>query len=306
MSQTGCDAGNKRPLPVLGSVAAPLPYLGPAKSEQVEGWTVGRNCPSIHRGGRGDGSVSLQAHQLVCNAFENLTKSKLCAQLCSAVELAGRRVEEVSPAGCVGALLGIPLKTVRTIVRRSNSESQPISASATTMPSKPLAPAQPPEQIDGRTRDVHRCAPVGVIEKAVTAANGSSLAQFFSSQALAGSFADTYATLAIGRNLGVESKLAIAMRNGSLCSMLIVNGFTLDLYPKLVNLMDAHLPRAFGELNHSTRFATGFRTSLTRALTSVQTTALYSIIPAVRVPSDFVRTFDAVTMISGDTLFIAM
>jgi hypothetical protein len=94
----------------------------------------------------------------------------------------------------------------------------------------------------------------------------------------------------------------VALRAACLCSKVIACGWAQEAYPQLIALLDFWFPGQFGQLNHSVKFLRGFKTSLLETGLREQRAAVHSVLPALRIYSDFVRTFDSVTPKTGDTL----
>ena len=238
--------GNKRPLPSLGGTqdsAPALPILESNKSARIESWIPGENCPSIHRGGCGDGAVGLQAHQFVSNAYHNIKLIATWHELCSALTSAGCKLEQPSEAGCVAALLGLPLKTVRGILRKDAECSTTVRKAIGHLPV-----SQAVSQDHLNTAGKIPCSNPGLVEQAASflTNSGPSSGRASPSQVIRDKLAITQLNRQPGCTLNEESKLAIAVRNASLCSLLVVNCFSPEIYPKLIHIMDAHFSGALG------------------------------------------------------------
>ena len=89
---------------LVDSAKTPLPALFDNTIAETETpWIPGLTCPSVHRGGAGDGAVGLQAYHLVNNLFENIQKlGPGWEQLASEISVAGISLSEWGIVGLVG------------------------------------------------------------------------------------------------------------------------------------------------------------------------------------------------------------
>ena len=113
----------KRPLPDLGPT---LPFLGASAAipQVLFNWDIGKNCPSIYRGGLGEGAVGIQAHQILCNGVANLSKLPMWPDLVTALRTVGCNIEQDSVVGCLAGLLGLRLPTVKHVVGRMKNPTR--------------------------------------------------------------------------------------------------------------------------------------------------------------------------------------
>ena len=71
-----------------------------------------------------------------------------------------------------------------------------------------------------------------------------------------------------------------------------------------MHALDAQFPGEFGTLNHSERFAAQFAPILLKNIRAVQVRAIHTTIRALRLPSDYARIIDGLTLQSGESLLI--
>ena len=283
------------------------------------GWrTGGLGLP--HRrytgGGRGagEGGISLQALQLITNGYTTVNVLPMWVDIHDSLVAAGRVVEEKSVAGTTAALLGLPLKTLRRTLHRDpasvRSETHRAAHSSTSHAGQGVSP--PTRTVVAEQRVQSR--PRGFVEDAAQVAVAAVSAPTMSST-ISRALAPNALRDALMRQtragvdhdqLKMEDRLAMGIRIASVCTFLIVNGLSPDLYPKIINMLDPHFPSTFGELNHSVWFANTFRKAALRSLVAEEQQLLCSVLPALRIPSDFARVFDTMTTENGDTLLIHM
>ncbi len=292
------------PLPDLTCGAPRLPEVfAPTQAEADVDWVMGWNCPSIHRGG--GGACGIQAYHLLNNVCANLRRlpHAVQAQWLHDAADSGLRVEQRSAVGLASALCGMSVKSVRDIVHRdpprqaeTRREGLPASSSAAAC-------------VLNASRLPAACAPApGCIGRSNTAMDAAS------TSSLEAMLANTYSGVQSARHSWQEGPWSpcssedagIAMRVASLCTMVVAGGFPHDLFPKLINLLDSHFPGAFGQVNHSVDFVQRFRKSLLRTIHHQQTLSLHGIIPALNLASDFARSWDSVTPLSGEPLLICV
>ena len=85
---------------------------------------------------------------------------------------------------------------------------------------------------------------------------------------------------------------------------LVVQGHGLEDYPSWLHMLDAHFPGEFGQLQHSTNFASNFATSLMVAATRCQMEHMHQCLRALKIPSDYMRIVDGITPTNGESLLI--
>ena len=308
-SGKGAAALAGAPLPVLRAgvaVRASLPVLrDTAYPAEQSNWTPGINCPSIHRGGSGEGDCGLQAYHLIQHVLANVSKLSKGTWQQWAEQLAdvGVASPEWGRTGLSSALLGLPLKTTR---RQAN-----VREAAAKRPCR-----QPPHMLQGSARASPELRTVdgkaALVPKALRPSlagpaldPSAAAAQRVMPSSMANQLAGkrpAYGNAAAD----LRDPLGVALRAGSLCTMVITHALPRDTYSNLLGFIDAHFPGAVGELNHTHHFVTSFTQSLLRGLDNMQCQALSAVLPALRVPSDFFRTWDSLTPLCGEPLLMHM
>ena len=300
------------PLPDLGTVASrprlPLPVLSDdAYPAAPSKWVRGLNCPSIHRGGDGDGKCSLQAFHCISNLAENLGKlpDDKWGRWAEELALVGVSLAEFSVVGLIGALLGLPHRTVRRILPKDEASSHDMRVPGCKKPAsvtlaegrlRPRAPSPAQRARQDTATSVQGCV------AAAASVRPSAVAEQLACQ-----IPITQASRPVGGQVAPACSgdpLGVAMRVASRCTLVVSHGLPSALFSEVLDFLDAYFPGSFGNLFHSERFVAGFRKSLLRTHRLAQTRTLHAAGPGLRSPSDFFRTFDTLTPKCGDPLLV--
>ena len=194
--------------------------------------------------------------------------------------------------GLVGALVGLPHKTVRRIIQQEPRSRRIVC------PAKDVAAGTTHgEHSEGPTSADHPKAVLGAGQISRHALNErlASGTPVFEASAPAG-----------GTRQCISDDLGIAMRVSSFATMILSSGLPKETFPFIMDSIDANFPGSVGDINLSTNFLDGFRRSLLQTIDSLQTSAFHARLPALRIPSDFYRAFDTVTPKSGEPLLVAV
>ena len=85
---------------------------------------------------------------------------------------------------------------------------------------------------------------------------------------------------------------------------MLAAGATLTDFEGWVHTLDGMFPGEFGQINHSTHFANAFADSLLQTVESMHMWELHRNLKALKIPSDFARTIDGITVSIGESLLI--
>ena len=95
-----------------------------------------------------------------------------------------------------------------------------------------------------------------------------------------------------------------ALRVGTLVAKILAAGATLKDFEGWMHTLDALFPGEFGQINHSRHFANSFADSLLQTVEGCHMWELQRNLRALRMPSDFARTIDGITVSIGESLLI--
>ena len=283
-------------------MAIPLPpVLLPDSAGDT--WIVGRNTPSIGRGGaRGDRSVALQAYELINNVRFNLHKlpSQQIDTISQWLQNVGVHVPQWSATGLTSGLGAVALPTVKDVIKPSRQKPTPTLC----VPALPAFAAASSSVSSDAHRPQTTSSDIVGIQPGVRSALSHALTRPFDDFKLSVNVVTPApAASLVSRAPGPPcSNIEAGMRVASLAAMIISNGWPEEALPVLISSLDCWFPREFGELNHSAAFLNGFRRTLIAETQHQQTLAVHSLIPALRLPSHLMRAFDTVSPKSGECL----
>ena len=102
---------------------------------------------------------------------------------------------------------------------------------------------------------------------------------------------------------GTKNMLA-ALRVGTIVAKMLAAGATLTDFEGWVHTLDGMFPGEFGQINHSKHFANAFADSLLQTVEGSHMWELQRNLRALKIPSDFARTIDGITVSIGESLLI--
>ena len=222
----------------------------------------------------------MQAYHLIHNLHVNLAQIPIDRLACD-LTVAGLSLTEWGLVGLTSSLLGLPVKTTRRVIqttseqeflqrRSARADLQPLALTASARKHVQLAPVPRPPIPDTR---VHLQVLDGVSRGAIQARLARGAAAF-------------------GGDVGGNVKLGVAMRVASICTLTVCNGLPSATVSSMMDFLDAHWPESVGHVNLSENCVAKFKVSLLQAVNVAQTSAMHALLPALRVPSDYVRIFD--------------
>ena len=285
-------------------------------------WTCGQNCPLAHRGRNGE--VCPKLRMVIANVLWNFhDKPELRRRTSRTCSAPGDATQNTKAYNAVARLTGLSPKKVFAIeaeihrqgwVWNLRPQSQPSSGeSARNTLCRPLATQEergehdfaawlPPlgGDVPAIGGDVHSDVPAvgGDVHSGLPDLPKNDPAEEFLLDKQPVIDGDMPATGGVGLlpKWRAHPNYHISMRQAELATFWISAGLPDNRWPEFLTWFARTAPGVLGNVNHSWHWLREFGFSLTRTLLTNAAASLHCVVPALGMPSDYVRVIDVVTI----------